>query len=147
MSILYGLSGKLPPKFQMKTIQENAGKFLSDHALEKIPKKIIADPKKLGEYAFLELLYTAGSKLGFDHAEKAQLRKQEQAEAAAAAAQLKQDKSDLPASDITAAVPAGTSFASRASSTLDARKKLVETGEQDFRAREAAKPEASLAMS
>jgi hypothetical protein len=153
LGILFGLTGKFPEKYQMKTIQEKAGQFLSNKGLNKIPRKIIARPEELGKYVFLELIYTAASKLGFDHMEKRLLKKQELAEAEAAKSELKADKESLPADDIHANEAAGgrgpvSPTAARTTPVLEARRKILESKEQGFLARESAKPaEPGMALS
>lgn len=111
----------------------------------------INNPSLLGKFMVLELLYTLGSKLGFDRIEKKQARKLEVAERAQAEANLVKDRKELSAMGIRPedADDIQTQYAQspRTSPALEARRKLTEGGEKDFRTRETAKTaEPSMAL-
>jgi len=108
--------------------------------------------EKLGEYTILELIYTAASKLGFDHMEKRELRKQEQEERTQAEAEITRDKEFLQQSgtrkDDAEDIKTLRTTPSALSPALEARRKIMEDGGKDFRTREASKPpESSMALS
>jgi len=128
LSIVLGLSGKLPKWGQAATYEEKFGQAISEKGikpvLKHLPGNLIEDPLMLGKNVFLELIYTFFSKLGFDHMEHRLLAKQEAEDAARAAAELKGDKESLAQSD-GRGEDAG--YGSRFRSGLGARQSASET--------------------
>jgi len=122
---------------------EFPGNFLGKNVYKPIFGDKLARPDKLGYYTVMEIIYTALSKLGFDKMEHRLLKKQEQKEAADAAAALEQDKKFLGHSGIRPADAADIhklhAATSRVPSTGEARRKILDKGATDHRARELSK--------
>ena len=136
---------------KQKYLKEFGGGFGEKYLAGPLKRIRIKDPGLVGELIVLEAIYTAASKLGFDHMERRLLKKQEKADAEAAAAALAQDRQAVLQSERapmeTEAEPL-RSHSARVTSSLDARRAIIDAGEKGFRARESAKPaETGIAVS
>ena len=132
--------------------ENKLGKAIGDKVLKPVFGSYVEDHKMLGKYAFIEMLYTAASKLGFDRIERQQFKKRQEEGNGGSRSGFGQGRESAltqQGGESYAAEPR-TSFAAQTgrAPALDTRRKILEGGERDFRARESVKPgDAAVAIS
>lgn len=149
----FGEEKKMPWMDVKHTYLKKYGEKYGEKWLGRLEKVGIKKPGLLGELIVLELIYTAASKLGFDHMERRQLRKEQEKERMEAETALARDKEFLKQAGIrpddAADIGSIRADAVQQPSAPESRRKIIEEGGKDFRMREASKisdPSPSMAI-